>query len=772
MDKIVKSVLSVFEEDMKLRERPVLSFAKYLEIARKNPSKIFRNHFQFFYDVIKSNLIQINDESSDDPETIGFFEYDSTKLFSTGFDRPFFSDTLLNNKLIQVVEAFNRSSQQNRIYIFEGPPGAGKSTCINNLLRKCEEVANSEEGQRYEALWRIDKQAIKKCLEDSFGGPIKTALNLFLSDKKGEDTHHGNYSIGNVIEVPCPSHDPPILIIPKDYRKKYLEILFKDNPEFYNKLSTYKKYEWIFKDKCCTICESIFDSLLELTGSLDCVLGMIYAKPYEFNRRLGEGITIFNPDDKEPRDCIITNQIIQRELNKLFGSSNKVEIAYSRFAKTNYGFYVLMDIKNQNKMRLEELHNIISEGIHKVGHIEENVNSIFFAVMNPEDKPNGDDKKTAKTVISHKSFQDRQEIIKVSYILDPEQEVKIYEATYGSSISKNFLPKVLLNFAKVIISTRMKKDLTSIREWISEPNKYKSFCDKDLILLRMELYKAVIPKWISEEDKRKLDAKMRHKIIGEAMEKEGEEGCSGRDSLRLFWRFCSPYIHSSSSKLINMSILAKFFSAEHSELPEGTIPDGFVSSLLNMYNYSILQEVKESLFYYNEDQISKDIQNYLFGIFQDIGAEKVCVYTDDRLKITEDFLSEIENRIKGATLTDQKREIFRRDLRKEFSRIIAQELVGADKKTVIHTKVYHDLYDQYSHNLKENVLDPFLKNENFRRAIKDYGKEEFKTYDTLIKRDVARLIEKLQSKFGYSEQGSQEVCIYAIDEKLVEKFHK
>ena len=51
----------------------------------------------------------------------------------------------------------------------------------------------------------------------------------------------------------------------------------------------------------------------------------------------------------------------------------------------NYGFYVLMDIKNQNENRLEQLHNILSEGIHKIGFVEEKVNSIFIAVVNPED---------------------------------------------------------------------------------------------------------------------------------------------------------------------------------------------------------------------------------------------------------------------------------------------------------------------------------------------------------------------------------------------------
>ena len=37
------------------------------------------------------------------------------------------------------------------------------------------------------------------------------------------------------------------------------------------------------------------------------------------------------------------------------------------------------------------------------------------------------------------------------------------------------------------------------------------------------------------------------------------------------------------------------------------------------------------------------------------------------------------------------------------------------------TKIFQSMHDRYVYNLKEKVLDPFLENENFRRAIKDYS---------------------------------------------------
>jgi hypothetical protein len=89
---------------------------------------------------------------------------------------------------------------------------------------------------------------------------------------------------------------------------------------------------------------------------------------------------------------------------------------------------------------------------------------------------------------------------------------------------------------------------------------------------------------------------------------------------------------------------------------------------------------------------------------------------------------------------------------------------------IAETNIYQSMHDRYVYNLKEKVLDPFLKNENFRRAIKDYDQEDFKTYDKRIRDDVTYLIHNLCEKCKYTEQGAKEICIYVIDNDLAKKF--
>ncbi len=70
--------------------------------------------------------------------------------------------------------------------------------------------------------------------------------------------------------------------------------------------------------------------------------------------------------------------MLKKRINSLLRDSNQVKYLFSRYAKTNNGIYALMDIKTHNVERLIELHNIISEGVHKVEDFEENVNSLLM----------------------------------------------------------------------------------------------------------------------------------------------------------------------------------------------------------------------------------------------------------------------------------------------------------------------------------------------------------------------------------------------------------
>ncbi len=218
-----------------------------------------------------------------------------------------------------------------------------------------------------------------------------------------------------------------------------------------------------------------------------------------------------------------------------------------------------------------------------------------------------------------------------------------------------------------------------------------------------------------------------------------------------------------------MPDLCTFFN-KLDDQPKRMIPPGFLESLLRMYDYSVLQQVKESLYYYNEDQIAMDIQNYISAVTNEMDSIIKCIFTKEELHVTEAFLESIENRLLSENMDKKRRQDIRNDVLKQFTtRTLSYEIM-IEGKNITETRLFGSLYDRYVHNLKKRVLEPFIENENFRNAIKDFDTDKFKAHDKRIKRDVTFLLKNLCKKFGYTMQGANEACIYVIDNDLPNKF--
>ena len=735
-----------------------LSFDQYLQKVVEDPEKGIRNIFQVFHDMIDFLVGAGVDEYAGDPESINYVHHDMHRLFVEGSDTPFFADRLFSNRLVKLAENFRHGALQNKIYIFIGPHGCGKSTFLDNLLAKFEQYANSSEGCTYEAIWRLDRKILASFSEHESGKFLNRLAGLLDEYEFGQteliEAQKMMQGIDDYIEIPCPSHDSPLLMIPKDYRREFVDDLFKNDQTKW-KLFTEKQYDWLFNETPCTICASLYQALIERLRSPSQVLKMLFARPYRFNRRLGEGISVYNPGDRILKQNVLDNGMLQNRINVLLRDSNRVRYLFSNFAKTNNGVYALMDIKGHNVERMHELHNIISEGVHKVEYIEENVSSLFLALMNPEDRARLDEVP---------SLIDRVELITIPYVLDLRTEVEIYRNTFGRHIEESFLPRVLHNFARIIISTRLAQDSPAMKEWIGDPDRYSRYCDSNLQLLKMEIYTGNIPEWLREEDRKELTAKRRRRIIAES-ETEGIGGFSGRDSIKIFRELYSSLAR--EGHLIDMKSLCQFF-ANRKEWCD-MIPEGFLDSLRRMYDYTILQEIKESLYYYNEEQIAREIKNYLFAINFEEGSRVTCPYTGDQLVVGEELFGALE-RCLVSPPDASKRFDFRQATQKQYaSQALTQELLLAGR-SLTETELFARLHERYVYYLKEKVLDPILKNENFRRAIKDLETDNFRTYDKKVRTDVNFLIDNLCEHFRYTRQGAREVSLYLIDNDIAQSF--
>ncbi|TAE18122.1 MAG: serine protein kinase PrkA [Bacteroidetes bacterium] len=733
--------------------RPALPFRKFLEVMAANPELVLRDIFQLFHNMVYHYITKGEKVERTTLIASSVDSYNFNQLFEIGCDNPFFNDRLFARRFLKLTDGFKKGIQNNNIFLFEGPPGSGKSTFLNNLLQKFEDYTKLPEGTMYQTYWRLDIQKLGgfKHIEKQLHNIIEQTGNHSLDEQL--QTLALEMPSHDFIQLPCPNHDHPVLHIPKNYRRKFLEELLP--AEFREKLFNNKEYEWVFKETPCSVCSSLYGSLLDILGEPLEVLDMIYARPAIFSRQFGEGISVHNPGDPLYQHPI-KNPTIQKKINELL-ENEEVSYLYSSLAKTNNGIFALMDIKEQNVKRLMDLHGIISDGIHRVELIEERVKSLFVGLVNPADKAHYE---------QMPSFRDRIITVNVPYVLDYNTETAIYKNKFGANIDVLFLPNVLENVAKIIVSSRMSKTSPAIQQWIKNPSKYTKYLDTNYLILKMEIYAGKVPAWLSEEDLKSLDKRTRKDILAEA-ETEGNTGYSGRQSLNVFNDFLSKYLK--TEKLITMDMVNSYFNKKE-RLADG-IPENFVTSLVDMYDFNVLQEVKDSIYSYNEEEIAREIQNYLYAINFEDGEQLVCPYTNDTITVSDDFFYDFEAVFLGNFAGWGGRMDFRENVRAEYiSQTLSQEIHMEDKR-ITQTAQFKNLLEKYKNSLKENALAPRLGNENFRRAIQDYGTNSFNSYDTRLRQDVVLLLKNLQQKFKYTEEGAKQVSLYVLDKNLADKYN-
>ncbi len=755
--KRLESIIKIANTIRDKERRLPIPFNDFLYLASIKPKCVFRDIFQLFHDMIHHYIPPGKDEYDVTSDSVGFLDYNTDKLFVEGCDNPFFADRLFANRLMELSDSFNKGASVNNIILFEGPPGSGKSTFLNNLLYKLEEYAKTEEGTTYKVYWRLDIKKLGGFRKFESKQPEAAEFAMRLSNGEGMaymPKTPGYAYPEKYLEFSSPTHDHPILMIPKHYRQQFLDELISDE-KFKEKLFTEKQYEWVLKDNPSNISYSIFKALLDETGDPMDVYSMIMARKNFFSRQLGEGISVFNPGDSMINRPI-ENPMLQHLISLLF-KNDDVNFVFSYLAKTNNGVLALMDIKEYNVERLRSFHSLISDGVHKVGLAEEHIKTLFLGLANPGDTKVFDD---------IPSFNDRIINVDIPYILDYNTEVSIYRNKFGDKIDQMFLPDVLTNFAKIIISTRMEPSAPEMAEWIKAPERYKKYIDKDLLLLKMDIYTGKIPSWLNEEDVKRFDRKVRKKILI-ASKREGKRGISGRQALIIFNDLISQY--SEDKKMITMDMVIEFIG-KLVQKQKAEIPEEFMESLERLYEYNILQEVKESIYHYNEDQIARDILNYIFAINFDIGETRKNPDTGDVLEVTEDYFKNFEALFLGATSDSGQRRNFRTDIHNTYVTETLTREIRIEGKKLINTSLFKSIFERYQRSLKENALSPYLDNDNFRMAIIDYKTKQFNTYDYRTKRDVELLIGNLTRKFRYNVEGAKQVSLYVFDKKIYNKF--
>ena len=667
-DSLVGYIASLFDQQEYQDLSWEGSFEDYLAIVKKDPM-VTRTAFQRVYDMILASGREEYIDSKKKLVRFPFFQDDE----HTGEDAIFGLDIPLM-RLVSVFKsaAYNYGTER-RVILLHGPVGSSKSTIARLLKKGIERYSRRPEGALYTFTWyfdRVNQEGLKQ------------------------------------LEVmPCPMHEEPLHLIPKEMRPQVLKKLGLDA----------SKYKVSLEGDLCPACRFVYNQLLkEHKGDWSKVVNHIKVKRLVLSEKDRVGIGTFQPKDEKNQDSTeLTGDINYRKIAEYgsdsdprafnfdgeFNIANRGIIEFVEILKLDVAFlYDLLGATQEHKIKPKKFPQTdIDEVI--IGHTNE---AEYQKLLGNE---------------FMEALRDRTVKIDIPYITKLKEEMRIYQKDYSNKkiAGKHIAPHTVEMAAMWAVLTRLE-----------EPKKHSI-----TMLQKLKLYNGKTLPGFTEDS------------IKELRKETSREGMSGISPRYIQDKISNALVSEKSDSSINPFLLLNELESglkTHSLLTDEEDRKRFtelISLVKQEYEDIVKNEVQRAISA-DEDAIAKLCANYIDNVKAYTQKEKVRnKYTgqdeepDERLmrsiesKIDiaesrkDDFRVEIMNYI-GALAVDGKKFDYRTNER--LHKALELKLFEDQKDTIKLTTMVSNVIDKETQEKIDIVKE---------RLIRNYGYNEESATDVL-----------------------------------------
>jgi serine protein kinase len=354
------------------------TMAQYLELVGQS-LKILRNAFQRIYDMIISYGIEEYTENKEKLFRYKFFsdpDHDG-KDAVYGLEKP----------LMHLVNIFKSASRhygtERRVLLLHGPVGSAKSTIVRLLKKGLESYSKTRDGAVYTFAWH-------------------------LADEKGE-----------AAVEPCPMHEEPLHLIPKEIRIPLIESL-------HAKLNGDLKIN--IDGDLCPFCRFNFRNLMyRYAGDLKKVLDHVSVHRLVLSEQDRVGVGTFQPKDEKNQDSTeLTGDLNYRKIATYGSDSDPRAFNFDgEFNVANRGLIEFVEVLKLDVAFLYDLLGASQEHVIKPKKFPQT--DIDEVIIGHTNEP---EYKKLQNNEFMEALRDRTVKIDVPYITRLSEELKIYRKDY------------------------------------------------------------------------------------------------------------------------------------------------------------------------------------------------------------------------------------------------------------------------------------------------------------------------------------------------------
>ena len=658
---------------------------------------------------------------------------------------PVYGQYQVENSLVRNLFNFEEEGYNNKFLLLVGPNGSSKSSIVRKIMKGAEEYSQTEEGALYTFSWVFP---VDNLVKGSLGLANSRSSNDLRSFAHLEDK-----DITAILGSELKDH--PILLIPLEYRRKMIEEKLQDTPQVLNSI----KNSYFYNGDLSKRNRMIYDSLLKnYKGGYEEVMKHIRVERFNISQRYSISAVTIEPqihtDAKlqqitmDKRLASLPPSLQSLNLFSLTGetiSANRGILEFSDLLKRPLDTYkyLLMTVETRNI----NLQGILTElDLFLIG----TSNEIHLTAFRQHPDFN--------------SFKGRFNFIRVPYLIDIDNEMKIYQRQVKGLKGRTcFEPHALFSLCLFAIMSRLR------------PPQSKNYLNKNLgdIVVGLNplektllLSKQEVPERLDSESKQILKTHIQE-IINEFDHEnlyEGKFGLSPREIKKIIYKLAQEHKTITFMEIIDH--LRKFISkkSDHDFLeipPQADYhhPLRFIHLIKEHCLKIFDKELRDSLGMVDERSYEDYIKKYIENITALIKGEKVKNSITGRFEEPDVyFIKEFESNI--SLKEDENK--FRSHL---LSTVGAYSLDNPGKKII-----YTDVFPQLIKRLKESFRQEQKKViKTLARHLIFFSTDTQKSIKNGLSLENHNLIkntlQSLQTKYHYSQTGSLSILKYLIKEK-------
>ena len=730
------------------RNRRILSFEEYLVLLSEQPERQTRGSAQYLVEMMDfyGTSPTSTQESTATGGTISRF-----KIFDfpiDGLAPRVVGQERVQSQLYRSLKGFSRQGLNNRLILLHGPNGSAKSSLIHSIMGGLERYSREQEGASYTFNWIFPIERYTK------GG---MGINTYSTEKGNLTTYADLPEDEIAARIPCDLKDHPLLMIPQEQRKAFLEKLVgvDRTAKLWETLPAY-----LTKGDLCHRCKQIYDALLITNrGDFRKVLMHIQVERLYYSRRYRRGLVTIEPQ------MHVDAQYHQLTYNKSLGSLPPSLQGLNLFSLSgdlidgNRGLIEYSDLLKRPVDSFKYLLSACETGSVNIG------NSIAFLDCVMLGSTNEVQLDAFKEFPDFTSFKARIDLIRVSYLLSVSQEKEIYAPQLAQiAAEKHVAPHVAWTIAQWAVLTRLKKPNS-----INYPPSISTVISNLTPLEKSRLYDTgEIPNALSPDDRKLLRASLK-KLRDEYTNipyYEGRMGASAREMKTVLSDAAQNTEFPCLSPLAVLRELEEFVKKiSEYEFLKQDVKDGFhdssdfVQVVRNEYLNRIDREVRDSIGLYDSAQWEDFLRKYVQQISLVLKKEKVKnpitgKMEDPDLALIAEFEKIVEAPPEGA-----ERDAFRQNI---ISQIGVWSL-DHPQETVTYAKIFPDFWRRLEKHYFESQKALLSKMSD---SLLLYQKKEPDLDMTSEGAVLAKqTVENMKSRLGYCQACATEVITFLMRQR-------